>query len=126
MALQQVGTNSADSNLLLSIMDLNDQLDKIPKDKRGPVLHGLAVATGIITLGQGAENSSLLQQLKQVDMNDDVNAVQGLLLGLGLSNFGMPDFMQSEAGNMVIQMISAESETIRRAACLCLALTCFQ
>lgn len=27
---------------------------------------------------------------------------------------------------MVVSLISAESETIRRAACLCLALTCFQ
>lgn len=106
-------------------MDLNDQLERIPKDKRGPVLHGLAVATGVMTLGQGGDNAQLLTQLRQVDMSADVNAVQGILLGLGLANFGVVDFAQSEAGAAVVQLISAESETIRRAACLCLALTCF-
>ncbi|CAL6089455.1 26S_proteasome regulatory subunit [Hexamita inflata] len=122
MAYQLVGTNGQDNNALIKLLELNDQVSTISQDKRAPVIYGLALASGLITLGQSSDE---INKLISQHFGEDVDQNFGILLGLGLSNFGQIKFFQDEICQQVIQRLASEKERERQAAALCLAMMCY-
>ena len=124
MAYQLVGMNTQDNNALIKLLEINDQLDSISAEKRGPVVHGMALAVGLVTLGQGNDE---INEMLAKSLSDDVDANFGVLIGLGLSNFGNAKFFQSNlCRDHVLGKLASEKEKERQAASLCLSLLCFK
>lgn len=56
MCYQFIGANSEDTNVLVRFMEVFDKLDMLKPESRPPIIHGLAIATGLLCLSRNDED----------------------------------------------------------------------
>ncbi|KAH0573503.1 26S proteasome regulatory subunit [Spironucleus salmonicida] len=126
LALQFAGLNTVEAAPLALIMDINNQLDSRNEEDRGPILHGLALAIGLISLGQHDEEIvNILAE--RLDSTSDIDAKFAILLSIGLVQLGNAQFFDSDIVNDSIKpYLACEHEKLRRGSALAISFMCFR
>lgn len=123
LALQFVGMSNSDSSVLANLIAISDEVANLPAEKRPPVLHGLALAFGLMSLGQ---KTNEISEILFNNLGNVCDCNYALILGIGLINFGNTDFLETEMCASIMEYLCSEHLKEREAAGIALALLCFR